>query len=31
MLKEKLLEFQNFDISISSEDKMDIINDTYSE
>ncbi len=31
MLKEKLWELKNYDISISTEDKMDIINGTYSE
>ncbi len=31
MLKEKLWELKNYDISISTEDKMDIINSTYSE
>ncbi|MFK7780005.1 MAG: hypothetical protein QM490_02560 [Candidatus Gracilibacteria bacterium] len=31
MLKEKLGEIKSYDISISSEDKMDIINSTYEE
>jgi len=31
MLKEKLGEIKNHDISISTEDKMDIINSTYEE
>lgn len=31
MLKEKLWELKNYDISISTEDKMDIINSTYEE
>jgi hypothetical protein len=31
MLKEKLGEFKDFDISISTEDKMELINSTYEE
>jgi len=31
MLKEKLGELKNYDISVSTEDKMELINDTYEE
>lgn len=31
MLKEKLGEFKDFDISISTEDKMELVNSTYEE